>query len=130
MTEADWDPELGAREWFTHRYTGDRGFRVRRAGKDVIRLDRPADPFAIRPLTEEWLKDEGWRPLTVGQRAQVAFDADRSLCRSLGLHAEAKKTWNDLSDSERIRWTERGPTDPTRAGLYAVIMEWAKDLAR
>lgn len=126
----DWDPEPQDREWYTHRHTGERGFRVVRNGKDAIRLDRPTDPFAIRSMAEEWQRDEGWRPLTVHQRAQIAFEADRALCRALGMHAEAKKGWNELSDRERNVWVELGPKEDTRAGLWEVIMEWGKDLAR
>ena len=126
----DWEPELGMREWYTHRGSGDRGYLVRREGKDMIRLDRPSDPHAVRPMSSDWLRDEGWRPITVHQRAQVAFEADRALCRALGVHEETKKNWNELSDSARIRWTTTGPLDEPRAGLWSAIMDELRDLAR
>lgn len=128
--ELDWDPELGMREWYTHRSTGDRGFMVRRGGKEMIRLDRPMDPHAVRPMSADWLRDEGWRPITVHQRAQVAFEADRALCRALGMHEDAKKNWNELSDGARMRWTTTGPLEEPRAGLWEAIMEELRDLAR
>jgi hypothetical protein len=126
----DWDPELGERTWFTHRLTGERGYLIRRDGEDRIRLDRPNDPYAIRKKEADWVQDESWRPITVNQRAQIAFEADRALCRALGLHAEAKRNWNELRDDDRIRWTGTPPKDETRARLYAAVMEALEDAAR
>lgn len=128
----DIDPPSAERVWFTHTMTGERGYLAKRGGKDVIRLDRPMDPHATRPMGPDWQRDEGWRPITVNQRAQVAYAADLALCRALGNHAGAKKAWIDLPDSERITFIESGPSeeDGPRHKLWLHVMVALEDLAR
>lgn len=118
----DWNPEPGEREYYRSKMTGDRGWLVRREGKDLIRLDRPMEEL-LRPL-HGWQRDEEALLLPASQAAQVAFEADRALCRIYGLHAEARKTWADLKDKERIAFINDGIDDrehPVRSEVYTAI---------
>ena len=115
-----WDPTPDDRSYFRSATTGDLGWVVRREGKDRIRLDRPAQEI-ILPFNDGngWIVENELRPMTVYQAAQVAFEADRTLCRALGLYKEAKREWMSLTDAERIDWVDNGPKKPTiRVEVY------------
>lgn len=105
---AEWDPFPADREWFRNRQTGDRGYLVRRSGKTVIRLDRPAQEL-IFAKSDDWIADEYGSLLLESQAAAVAFAADREVCRAVGLHIESRRGWHDLSDQERIKFLTDGP---------------------
>lgn len=119
----DWDPPEAERIYYRHAVTNDRGWHVRRGGRDMVMLDRPNEEI-LRPLSgHEWNVDKDFRPLTRMHIAQVAFDADRRLCYHLGIHDIARKEWNDLSEPERIFWMREGPKNPIIRGmLYEGIM--------
>lgn len=130
-TTADWDPGPGEREWFSHAVNGDRGWKVFRGGKPFIHMDRPQQKME-RPFREgEWTPDLERRPLTRFAITNTAFEADRTLCRHLGLHDKANKDWLSLTTEQRIEWMERGPKMPdVRAELYAAIMDVLRPLAK
>lgn len=54
---------------------------------------------------------------------RIAFEADRELCRLLGLNDKAAKDWQSLSADERSRWILVGPTEPpVRRRLYLATL--------
>src|SRR5262245_19057305 len=91
----DFDPPAHEREYFRQASSGDRGYLVRRDGKDCIRLDRPEQEL-IFPLSGQWKRDEYGSLYLHDQIAQVAFNADRGMCALLGLHAESRLQWREL----------------------------------
>ena len=128
-TEDKWDPEPHEKQWFQDAMTGDRGWLVRREGKDCIRLDRP-NMDHWRPYKQgEWKPLKEHRPFSRGQITQVAFVADRMLLKIRGDHDLAKKTWGDITDDQRRRWIQHGPEqDPLRRKLYEAIMSVLREL--
>lgn len=126
----DWDPEKGEETWYRNIQTGDRGFLVKRAGRDWVRLDRPNDPTAQQPFDAmKWRVDKEHRPLTSMACAQVAQAADAVLCRALGLYDKAGKDWLSLGEKTRLSWMKQGPKDPKiRRKLYVQIRAVLADL--
>jgi hypothetical protein len=121
--EPDWDPDKKARVYLRHAQSGELGWLVRRAGKSVVRLDRPNQEVTRRYVQSEWLAEETQRPLAPIHAARIAFEADRALCREVGLPLHAKREWGSLRDGERQLFIKAGPKDPpARAQLYAAIM--------
>lgn len=117
-----WDPTKGEEEWWRDMQTSDRGYRIRRNGQDMIRLDRPNEEI-IRPLTDRWTIDRDLRPLTRHNIAQVAFLADRKLAFFLGDHSD-RRAWDELHEDERIKFMEDGPEDiRLRNLMFAAIMK-------
>lgn len=127
----EWDPEPRERVYYRNTMTGDRGYLVRRGGRDVIRLDRPNEEIIHTLSPAQWRVDKEHRPLTDMQLAQVAYAADERLCFFLGEHDPSRKDWIDLSDKERIRWMRKGaPPDPrVRQVLWHKIMETLRPIA-
>lgn len=103
----DWDPLPEAREWYRHSTTGDRGYRVRREGKDAIRLDRPEQEL-IQPM-HGWIRDEYGTTFPAEQIARVAFAADRAVCGIVGEHSISRQLWQDLREQDRIKFIRNGP---------------------
>lgn len=125
MTASDnWDPSPTLRTWYSHVTTGDRGYLVRRNGKDAVRLDRGPTVEIIKPLNKEWQPDEERRPISRGALARVAYVAHQAFCRALGEHEAARTEWESLSDQERQCWLDGtgpdGPIDET-VRLYQLI---------
>ncbi len=108
------------REWYRHVSSGDRGYLV---NAETICLDRvPPVEMAYREL--EWKKEPGLAPLTARQVGQIAFSADRALCRMLGLVAKARREWNTLGEQEQIYFSKHGPAAPElRRKLFRAIKE-------
>ena len=102
------DPQPADRQWYRSVSTGDRGYLVRRDGKDVIRLDRPMQELLF-PKTDDWKEDIYGSLLLESQAAAIAFAADREVCRAVGLHLESRRGWQDLTDAERIKFLKDGP---------------------
>lgn len=127
----DWDPLPAEREYFRNGKQGDRGYLVRRQGKDVIRLDRPNQEI-LYPKSPDWIADEYGTLLLESQVAHIAFAADRAACAAAGLFADSRKSWQDLSDRERIKFMADGPprTHPVRGVVYDAIMLATKPFVR
>lgn len=121
----DQDPSPDRRVYYTHAQTGDRGYLVKRYGSDHIKYDRvgPDQTIPFRP--QDWREDVARRPLQEHEMAQIAYEADRRLCRALGKVREANRQWIDLPDAERIRFVQSGPAVPRadlRMWLYRAII--------
>lgn len=120
---AHWDPLPHERTYFRHHYTGDLGWMVRRDGGDSIRLDRPNQEI-IRPYRSgEWLPQKEVRQMTEMQMAQIAFEADRALCRFIGEHERANREWLSVKEEKRIAWMRQGPASPLiRRAMWEAVM--------
>lgn len=128
---ADYDPKPSQRKLVRDKQSGDLGYLVKRSGKLMVRLDRPAQEI-LRPYSEHgWQDEEQLLPLSQLAVARVAFEADRALCASLSMHEHAKKSWQRLTDSERHRWLDKGPVAPLeRSTLYRAITSALKEYTR
>lgn len=130
----DWDPPAQAREWVTHTKEGSRGWKVKRGGRDYVKLDNPAFDHVIVYRESEWRPEHDHRPLTRWAIAKVAFEADKALCVALGQIALSKREWIDLKEEARLAWMQDGPTgsrpeDKIRRGLWARVMAELEPLA-
>lgn len=120
--EPDWDPPEHERQYFRSAQTGDRGWMVRRGGKDTIKLDRKAEVIERTFFPGDWVEESPDVPdFTAIQIAQVTFEADKALCRQMGDAKKAKREWLNLSDDQRIQWMNEGPVEPRRKKLYAAV---------
>jgi hypothetical protein len=122
-----YEPTKDARVYYRHNQTADRGYLVRREGKDAIRRDRPAlDDYTFK--LDEWNKEA---PETAKysalQIAMVQFEADRKLCWALGLADLSKREWVDMTEKQRLAWIKDGPKAASRAGLYKAIGDHMRD---
>lgn len=116
------DPKPADRKWYRHTMTGDRGYLVVREGKEWIKYDRPNQEI-LRPL-HEWVPDREVRPLTAYQVAMVQWSADTAVALALGLHQRVKRTWDSLTDEQRMAFMKTGPQNsPERAAVWAFIKE-------
>lgn len=114
--------EAEKRRHFRHVRTGDRAFLINKGGKPHIQLDRPNEEI-VRTFNEsEWIEEKSDLPMSRGQVAQVAFDADRALCRFNGWHDKSRREWASLTDQQRIAWMEEGPRETIRQRLWAAIL--------
>lgn len=87
----------------------DRGPRV-----EDVRDYRPGD----------WMQDQPPATLSLVQASKVAYEADRELCKFIGLHDQGKKEWLDLHEEHRIIFMNEGPeSPPLRVEMYAAIMD-------
>lgn len=120
---SEWDPAESERIWYRDIQKGDLGYLVRRNGKTMVRLDRPMEDL-VRPFRKNvWQADKEHRPITRHQVAKVAFEADKALCKVLGLHDKARREWQDLPEDMRIAWVEKGPEDRLeRTRVYRGMM--------
>jgi hypothetical protein len=120
---ADYDPLPSARKLVRHRQSGDLGYLVKRSGKLMVRLDRPAQEILRKYSTDEWADEEQVLPLAKIHAARVAFEADKALCGALSMHKEARREWMKLPELERHRWMSVGPAAPlSRSALYRSVM--------
>lgn len=117
------DPPLAERVWYRHAQTGDRGYAVKRLGKDAVRYDRPnVDDVSFE--LKNWHKETDEVPqFSALAIAQVAYEADRKLCFHMGRFDLAKREWLEMTDKQRRTWVEKGPPGAPRAELYAKICE-------
>lgn len=128
---AYYEPPDKDRIYYRNVTSGQLGWFVRRDGKDRIRFDRPDQEITVPFTKAQWVAEQEHRPLTKAQITQVAFEADKMLCRILGLHDKADKEWLNLKDETRIAWMETGPTRPVeRSHLYRAIMKELIPLAK
>lgn len=128
---ADYEPKPSSRKLVRSKATGDLGYLVKRSGKLMVKLDRPAQEI-LRPYSEaEWLDEDAQLPLSKHAVASVQFEADRTLCKALGMHDHARKTWDRLTDTERQKWMSVGPAAPTeRTALYRKVKEALEPFTR
>mgnify|MGYP001581066698 CR=1 FL=1 len=112
ITASDWDPGDNKRTYYRSAIDGQLGWLVRRGGRQMIRLDRGATEI-LRQFNEgQWVPDKEHRPINRAQVARICFAADRELCIALGMHAEGKREWIDLSQDEKRTWMQEGPESP------------------
>lgn len=112
MTQVDRDPTPDRRTYYKNVATGDRGYMVRRHGADHIKYDRPGSDQTRLFNADEWTLEQQSRQIPAHEIAQVAFAADRRLCRLLGKLQESRREWLDLDNEERVRWVKEGPRVP------------------
>lgn len=113
------------RAYYRSANTGDLGWLEKVDGKEMIRLERPGItehmPFKNG---DGWIPENERRPMTLYGATQIAFEADRQLCRTLHIHTLAKREWIGLKDEQRIEWEAIGPKKPAiRAELYKAIRD-------
>lgn len=125
--ETTWDPPEAARVYYRHKETSDRGYLVRREGRDAIRYDRgPGVDQHIFKLSDWNLESTATEKYSDMQIAQVCFEADKKLCWALGQLDLSKRDWlNDLTEKGRREWMMTGPpakaVNKERIGLYKAI---------
>ena len=94
------------------RYKDDRGRMgtlVNTSGFTQVKLDN-GNLVPFKADRWELVVDHSpWSPITC---ARIAYAADIELCRALGMHREAAKSWDRLTDRDRILFKEHGPGDP------------------
>lgn len=134
MTDATpdyFEPLIHDRVYYRHVDTADRGYAVRRDGKDARRWDRPGNDDFTFDLSK-WKRESDEMPkFSEIQTAQICFEADRKLCWALGLPELAKRDWKDMTEKQRLKWVSDGPLQKSpefklRSGLRDAIQEWAR----
>lgn len=129
----NWDPRDDEKVWYRSNQTGDLGWMRRRDGKPRIKLDRPQEDFDVDvPFSKDrWKVDNEHRPMGLAQAIRVAFDADKQLCLTLGLHDKARVDWVGLDEVARRKWMEEGPSTPLiRRIVYRAIRSALEPLTR
>jgi hypothetical protein len=56
-----------------------------------------------------WTPEVVRRELSKFAIARVAFEADKALCKELGLHGVARRIWDKLTDAQRQAFVKDGP---------------------
>lgn len=131
MKDIDHDPPESQRVYYRHKATGDKAYLVTRDGQKHIKYDRPYDPTTMLFREADWVLDAHPEPFSLGQVIQVAFATDRALCQLLGLHLEAKKGWQALSDKERASFMLLGPQEPEiRVKVYKALKKMLEPFTR
>lgn len=111
------------RKWFRHALTGDRGFMVKRDGKDMMQYDRPAAEIIVPYNPSQWREDDESFPMGPMQAAEIAYLADQRYLYYIGEYAKAKRGWLALREEERLRWCKDGPPGAgVRSQLFAAIV--------
>ena len=119
------------RVYYRHATTGDRGYRVTVDGKDCIKYDRPFDPTVMRYSEAEWVLDKHPEPFSIGQVSQVVFETDRQLCLILGLYGEGRRSWQSMTEKERVKFILEGPKEPPiRVDVYKALRKLFEPLTR
>lgn len=122
LTPDHWDPPEHERQYFRSAQTGDRGWLVRRDGKDYMKLDRKAEVIERLYREGEWIEEAPeMADFTAIQIAMVTFEADKALCKQLGDTKKARREWLNLLDEQRIQWMNDGPQEPRRKRLYQAV---------
>lgn len=120
------------RKYYRSSQDGEKGYLVDKDGQQWVRLNRPNEEL-LRPWNNgaHWIPEVEHRPLSPAQLAMVCFEADKALCRALGLHEQTRKEWPSLTDVQRIAWMAVGPTrHPARATLWKAINHVLEPLKR
>lgn len=118
------DPPEHQKLFYRHHRTGDLGWLVEVDGSPFIQLDRPGGDQHRKPFRDsEWVPVQESSPYSRAQLVQIAFEADRHLCRLLGRHDLYKREWRGLTREQKKAWMTQGPTKhPVRKALYQSIM--------
>lgn len=104
------------RVWYRHRESGDLAYLARVGEKLMLALDRPGQQI-LKKLTDDWVEEHSRYELMPMQRALVALEADKALCKLLGLVPQSRRDWTMMRPVERQAWLENGPdpvNDPVR----------------
>ncbi len=110
-------------QWYRNRQTGDRGKVEVRDGEKVVVYDRPNVDHWVPYSEAEWKLETEARTYSMMELGQIAWAADRELCRILGDHERAEKKWGHLSEVTRHKWIVKGPVKPEkRVELFDAIM--------
>lgn len=120
------EPLESKRSWYRHKQTSDRGYLVKREGRDAIRYDRPAVDQYVHNMDEWEPLSESLPALGLAQVAQICFEADKKLCWALGHIDLSKREWLDLNERVRAKWISEGPVRSSpayaeRLKLYTAI---------
>ncbi len=125
----DYDPAPEDREWYRH-INGQEGWLLIQGGKKKIQWNRPNETVIV-PFSAEWEAEPRHRDFTLQQVTQVAFTADRDLCRLMGDHERYRQKWEDMPESQQGDWRLNGPQNPRlRQELYQAIMGVMRPLAK
>ena len=122
------EPRAEDREFYTHRTTGDRGYKVIRDGQEHIKLDRVGQDIVQRYSPAHWDKEETVFRLNDQEVGRICFEADRALCRPLGLLGEARREWRALTERERNVWMHVGPTHAVRRAFWEAAQAAARSV--
>jgi hypothetical protein len=119
------------KRWYRSKRDGQLGYMVERHGREMIKLDRPAQDLVEPFNSSMWEPVSADRPVTRQQVARIAFEADRALCRMLAIHGESRKEWIGLSDKDRIAWVANGPPadPPIRRRFYEHVVAFWPEVA-
>jgi hypothetical protein len=125
----DFDDAPSERVWFRSTKSGNRGYLVKRDGKDMIHLDVNND-YHVVPMSSEWQPDRVAAKMSPMQRAQVAYAADCELRKYTGERDGRHREWNTMLDEDRISFMDHGPAKASRirVQLWKAIMETISDV--
>lgn len=102
--------------WYRHRETGELAYLARVGEKPMLVLDRPNQQI-LKRVSDDWVEEHARYELLPMQRALVALEADKALCKILGLVPLSRRDWTMMRPAERQAWMEVGPEpvgDPAR----------------
>lgn len=122
MSSAAAQPRL----YYRHVTQGHLGYLVQKDGRDYIQFDRVGEPVLRHFKHEEWIAEAEPRPLSDIAIARIAYEADRALCRALGM--PQTKDWLNLHDDERVSFLHNGPPSAVRQGLWLAIHAYVRGL--
>ncbi len=110
---------------------GELGTLVERDGNQYVKLNRPHEEI-LRHFNggNGWIPEVENRPISRAQLGFVCFEADKALRQVLGDYSGAKKTWQDLSDKQRILWMDEGPKSAERSAVWKAIQMILEPLTR
>lgn len=122
------------RIYYRHTQTGDRGYLVEVNGEKHIKYDRPYDPTTMPfngPEAARWELDKHPEPFSLGQAIQPVFEADRALCNILGLYGEGRRSWQSMTEKDRVKFILEGPKEPPiRVVVYKALRKILAPLTR
>lgn len=106
----DWEPAPKERQFVRHVDTGELGYLVRRQGQQKVRLHNEGQEILRAWVPGNWTPEVVRRELSKFAIARVAFEADKALCKELGLHGVARRIWDKLTEAQRMAFVKDGPT--------------------
>lgn len=107
----NWDPPTPReRQYVRHVETGELGYLVRRQGQQKVRLHNDGQEILRAWVPGNWTAEVVRRELSKFAVARVAFEADKALCKELGLHGVTRRVWDKLTEAQRLAFIKDGPT--------------------